>query len=73
MLRVNEQFTPDALTIAFSPMPSDPAPFDFFVSYARADNTTGWSTRFVEELLAEHRRFVGADAGGAACHGGVAG
>ena len=26
--------------------------FDFFVSYARADNTQGWVTRFVEEHLA---------------------
>lgn len=33
--------------------------YDFFVSYARSDNGTGWITRFVEELLAEHRRFTG--------------
>jgi hypothetical protein len=32
--------------------------FDFFVSYARKDNETGWITRFVEELLAEHRKFA---------------
>lgn len=31
--------------------------YDFFVSYARSDNATGWITRFVEELLAEHKRF----------------
>lgn len=31
--------------------------FDFFVSYARSDNANGWITRFVEELLAEHKRF----------------
>ena len=36
----------------------DPDSFDFFVSYARADNATGWITRFVEELLAEHRTFA---------------
>jgi hypothetical protein len=29
--------------------------FDFFVSYARKDNETGWITRFVEELLAVAR------------------
>ncbi len=33
--------------------------FDFFVSYARADNFDGWITRFVEELLVEHRKFSG--------------
>ncbi len=31
--------------------------FDFFASYARSDNTSGWITQFVEELLAEHKRF----------------
>ncbi len=38
-------------------MRRDSDSFDFFVSYARSDNTTGWITRFVEELLAEHKRF----------------
>ena len=33
--------------------------YDFFVSYSRADNATGWISSFVEELLAEHRRFTG--------------
>jgi len=33
--------------------------FDFFVSYARADNAGGWISRFIEELLAEHRKFSG--------------
>ncbi len=33
--------------------------YDFFVSYARADNSGGWISGFVEELLAEHRRFTG--------------
>ena len=42
-------------------MPNAPEQFDFFVSYARADNKTGWVTDFVEALLAEHRRFVGGD------------
>lgn len=32
--------------------------YDFFVSYARKDNTTGWISNFVEELLAEHRKFT---------------
>lgn len=35
--------------------------FDFFVSYARADNKHGWVTRFIEELQREHRAFVGDD------------
>ena len=39
-------------------MPDDPEPSDFFVSYARSDNAGGWITRFVEELLAEHRKFA---------------
>jgi hypothetical protein len=38
-------------------MSTDNDTFDFFVSYARSDNATGWITRFVEELLAEHKRF----------------
>ena len=37
---------------------SDDAPYDFFVSYARKDNATGWITEFVETLLAEHRRYT---------------
>jgi hypothetical protein len=40
-------------------VPRDPDQYDFFVSYARADNAGGWITRFVEELLAEHARFSG--------------
>jgi hypothetical protein len=40
-------------------MPRDSDLFDFFVSYARADNRDGWISGFVEELLAEHRRFSG--------------
>ncbi len=40
-------------------MPRDPDEFDFFVSYARADNSDGWITQFVEELLVEHRKFSG--------------
>lgn len=39
--------------------PTTNAPeYDFFVSYARADDATGWISRFVEELLAEHRKFA---------------
>lgn len=39
-------------------MPSNDQPtYDFFVSYARKDNETGWITRFVKKLLAEHKRF----------------
>jgi ppGpp synthetase/RelA/SpoT-type nucleotidyltranferase len=38
-------------------MPNQPENYDFFVSYARSDNANGWITRFVEELLAEHKRF----------------
>jgi hypothetical protein len=30
-------------------MSRDPEQFDFFVSYARNDNTDGWVTRFVAE------------------------
>ncbi|MEO8493807.1 MAG: toll/interleukin-1 receptor domain-containing protein, partial [Planctomycetota bacterium] len=40
-------------------MPDDPEERDFFVSYARADNSAGWITRFVDELLVEHRKFSG--------------
>jgi hypothetical protein len=40
-------------------MPRDSDLYDFFVSYARADNSGGWISGFVEELLAEHRRFTG--------------
>lgn len=32
--------------------------YDFFVSYARKDNATGWITNFVDELLAEHQQFA---------------
>lgn len=32
--------------------------YDFFVSYARKDNADGWITNFVDELLAEHRKFT---------------
>jgi hypothetical protein len=32
---------------------------DFFVSYARRDNTDGWITRFLKALQAEHRAFSG--------------
>ena len=39
-------------------MPKDTDQFDFFVSYARKDNETGWITRFVEALLAEHKTFI---------------
>jgi len=38
-------------------MSKDADSYDFFVSYARNDNATGWITLFVEELLAEHKRF----------------
>jgi hypothetical protein len=38
-------------------MPRDPDLYDFFVSYARADNRDGWIERFIEELLAEHCKF----------------
>ena len=39
-------------------MRKDTDQFDFFVSYARSDNTNGWITKFVKELLAEHKRFA---------------
>ncbi len=37
---------------------SDIDHYDFFVSYARSDNANGWISNFVEELLAEHRKFT---------------
>ena len=46
-------------------MPADPDQFDFFVSYARADNDErakqahDWITRFIESLQEEQRRFTG--------------
>ena len=40
-------------------MPADSDQLDFFVSYARADNATGWITQFIEALQAEHRTFSG--------------
>lgn len=36
-------------------MSADNDSFDFFVSYARSDNASGWITQFIAELLAEHR------------------
>jgi len=33
--------------------------YDFFVSYAGADNRTGWVDGFVAALVAEHARFTG--------------
>ena len=42
-------------------MTKDFEQFDFFVSYARKDNASGWITIFIEELLAEHRKFTGHD------------
>lgn len=42
-------------------MPLVPEQFDFFVAYARKDDASGWITRFIEELLAEHRKFTGND------------
>lgn len=38
-------------------MSRDTDRYDFFVSYASADNTAGWVTQFVQELKAEHARF----------------
>ncbi|MBI5832255.1 MAG: tetratricopeptide repeat protein [Armatimonadetes bacterium] len=32
--------------------------YDFFVSYARADNRDGWIAAFIDALLAEHRSFA---------------
>jgi hypothetical protein len=40
-------------------MPIESDEFDFFVSYARADDGDGWVTAFVEELVLEHQRFSG--------------
>lgn len=42
-------------------MPRDTDKYDFFVSYARKDNENGWITQFIEELLAEHNKFIGND------------
>ena len=36
-------------------MPLDSDEFDFFVSYARADNQNGWITCLVDVLLADRR------------------
>ena len=33
--------------------------YDFFVSYARADNAGGWVERFLDALVEEHRHFTG--------------
>ena len=38
-------------------MPTDQTAYEFFVSYASADNTAGWVTHFIGELLAEHAKF----------------
>jgi hypothetical protein len=40
-------------------MPRDPDRYDFFVSYASADNREGWVTAFVDALLAEQEKFSG--------------
>jgi len=32
--------------------------YDFFVSHAHSDSAGGWTACFLEELLAEHRRFA---------------
>jgi len=40
-------------------MSQDTDRYDFFVSYARADNATQWITRFVDGILAEHNAFSG--------------
>jgi tetratricopeptide (TPR) repeat protein len=42
-------------------MSADNDSFDFFVSYARSDNASGWITQFIAELLAEHRRWIASD------------
>src|SRR4051794_23315627 len=39
-------------------MPGD-IHYDFFVSYASANNHEGWVDAFVRELVAEHKRFTG--------------
>jgi tetratricopeptide (TPR) repeat protein len=38
-------------------MPHDSRPYDFFVSYARRDNSRGWVTSFVEAILEEYKTF----------------
>ena len=40
-------------------MSRDADSYDFFVSYARADNAAGWISGFVEGILAEHKAFSG--------------
>lgn len=40
-------------------MTQDSDEFDFFVSYARADNATGWISRFLQELVLAHQRLLG--------------
>lgn len=40
-------------------MPRNADEFGLFVSSARADNSGGWITRFVEERLVEHRKLSG--------------
>ena len=40
-------------------MSHDSDQFDFFVSYARADDRDGWISAFVETLVEEHRKFTG--------------
>jgi len=45
------------MSCIFEPKHRDSDQYDFFVSYSRKDNATGWITRFVEELLAEHQKF----------------
>ncbi|HQZ67005.1 MAG TPA: toll/interleukin-1 receptor domain-containing protein, partial [Planctomycetaceae bacterium] len=40
-------------------MPNSSTPYDLFVSYARADNATGWITQFIDALQSEHRAFSG--------------
>jgi len=38
-------------------MSNDTDKYDFFVSYARADNNSGWITGFLDELEARHEEF----------------
>lgn len=40
-------------------MPEDSDQYDFFVSYAHADNENGWITGFVNAVIEEHRIFTG--------------
>lgn len=40
-------------------MARDSDQYDFFVSYARCDNESGWISKFVDQLLAEHKHFTG--------------